>query len=140
MDTIGHRIKIAMKQAGISQTELANELGKSEPNINMWLKDKISPKTSDIPKLCEILSVSPNYLFGYEDKIPKKSMGAKMKEFLKSAHIKQIDAAKMLGVTVGELNHWLLGRRTIKAEDIEKFCEVFHTTPNYLMGYEEEEK
>ena len=23
-------------------------------------------------------------------------------------------------------------------KDIEKFCEVFHTTPNYLMGYSEE--
>lgn len=62
----------------------------------------------------------------------------KMKQILKSKKVSQIDASKMLGVEVGRLNHWLIGRRQPSIESIKKFCEVFDTTPNYLMGFEDD--
>jgi len=62
----------------------------------------------------------------------------KMKEVLKKRGILQKEAAKMLGITPGEMSHWFVGRNNIKAEDVKKFCEVFDTTPNYLMGFEDD--
>lgn len=62
----------------------------------------------------------------------------RMKEVLKNRNVNQKDAAKMLGITAGELSHWFVGRAKIKAEDVKKFCELFDTTPNYLMGFDDE--
>lgn len=44
----------------------------------------------------------------------------------------------MLGVEVGALNHWLIGRRQPNIDVIKKFCDVFETTPNFLMGFDED--
>ena len=60
----------------------------------------------------------------------------RMKEVLKKSNISQKDAAQMLGITPGELSHWFVGRAKIKAEDLKKFCTLFHTTPNYLLNEE----
>ena len=60
----------------------------------------------------------------------------RMKEVLKNANVSQKDAAQMLGITPGELSHWFVGRAKIKAEDIKKFCNIFHTSPNYLLNDE----
>ena len=62
----------------------------------------------------------------------------KMKHLINKRGISQIEAAKMLGIEVGRLNHWLIGRRQPNIENIKKFCEVFGSTPNYLMGFEDD--
>ena len=61
-----------------------------------------------------------------------------MKKILKSKGVSQTEASKMLGVEVGALNHWLIGRRQPNIDIIKKFCDVFETTPNYLMGFDED--
>lgn len=61
-----------------------------------------------------------------------------MKKVLKSKGISQTEASKMLGVEVGALNHWLIGRRQPNIDVIKKFCDVFETTPNFLMGFEDD--
>ena len=90
MDTVGNRIRLAMEQAGMKQYELAKEMGKAQGTVNMWLTGKRGLSMDDVPKLCETLGISPNYLFGYENKVPKKTIGAKMKEILKKNHSKKI--------------------------------------------------
>ena len=68
MKTIGERIKEARTKKGLSQTELAEELGyKSRSSVN-----KIEVGGRDIPrsqivKIAEILGVTPAYLMGWED-------------------------------------------------------------------------
>lgn len=44
----------------------------------------------------------------------------------------------MLGVSVGSLNHWCLEKRQPDQDIIKKFCEIFHTTPNYLYGFDDD--
>lgn len=65
-------------------------------------------------------------------------IGQRMLDVLKQNKISQTDASKLLGVSVGSLNHWLLEKRQPDQDIIKKFCEIFHTTPNYLYGFEDE--
>lgn len=64
-------------------------------------------------------------------------IGEKMKAAIKAANENQYTASEKLGVSQGGLNLWLNGKRNPTPEDIKKFCEVFHTTPNFLFGFEE---
>lgn len=51
------------KEKVISQVELANRLGVTPVAVNKWLNGG-AIESSKIPQLCEILSITPNELFG----------------------------------------------------------------------------
>lgn len=61
-----------------------------------------------------------------------------MKLALKAAGENQYTASEKLGVSQGGLNLWLNNKRSPSPEEIKKFCELFHTTPNFLYGFDEE--
>ena len=71
MNTIGEKIKEARIKKGLSQAELAEQLGyKSRSSIN-----KIEVGGRDIPrsqivKIAQILDVTPSFLMGWEDDKP----------------------------------------------------------------------
>ena len=65
-------------------------------------------------------------------------LNEKMKSIIKERGISQIEAAKMLGIEVGRLNHWLIGRRKPNIENIKKFCDVFGVNPSFLIDGESE--
>ena len=64
-------------------------------------------------------------------------IGQKMRAAIKAANENQYTASEKLGVSQAGLNLWLTGKRNPAPDDIKKFCEVFHTTPNFLFGFEE---
>ena len=55
------------KEKGISQEVLAEVIGVSRQAISKWETGATQPEMSNIIKLCEILEVNPNILFGLEE-------------------------------------------------------------------------
>lgn len=55
------------KEKGISQEALAEVIGVSRQAISKWETGATQPEMSNIIRLCEILEVSPNVLFGQEE-------------------------------------------------------------------------
>ena len=51
-------LKIWRLNAGLTQKELAKQMGKSNKTISKWEKGESFPTSKDIDKLCEILKVS----------------------------------------------------------------------------------
>ena len=51
---------------GITQQELAYRLGKSKNVISNWERGDNSPNPDEIEKLCSILNVTPNQIFGWD--------------------------------------------------------------------------
>lgn len=56
------------KSKNLSQEEIADRLGVSRQAISKWENGQALPETANIMKLCEILEVTPNELFGYEER------------------------------------------------------------------------
>jgi transcriptional regulator with XRE-family HTH domain len=50
----------------ISQVELAKKMEVAPASVNKWVTEG-SISIDRIPKLCAVLGISPNELFGYED-------------------------------------------------------------------------
>ena len=66
--TIGQRIRAAREKRGMSQAELARQVGASVNAINMLEQDKIQdPRASRIIGVARVLQVSADYLLGLEE-------------------------------------------------------------------------
>ncbi len=57
-NSIGKRIKFARKNAGLTQTELAEKLGISYQGIAQWETGKRNPKIESLQKIANALSIS----------------------------------------------------------------------------------
>jgi transcriptional regulator with XRE-family HTH domain len=65
MDSTGKRIKKSREQKGLTQDELAVQMGKSsKQTISSWENDKNEPTLSDLKKLAQLLGTSVSYLIG----------------------------------------------------------------------------
>lgn len=64
----GEKLSAARKAKGFSQEELAAKINVSRQAVSKWENGTAQPETANILKLCEVLEVSPNELFGYDEK------------------------------------------------------------------------
>ena len=62
------QLTLLRKERNISQEALGEKLGVSRQAISKWENGATQPEMSNIEKLCELFDVSPNTLFGYEEK------------------------------------------------------------------------
>lgn len=66
IDTTSNRLKIAMKECGKKQIDLANETGIDKGSISHYVSGKYMPKQDTIYKLAKALDVSEMWLWGYD--------------------------------------------------------------------------
>lgn len=63
---VGNQLSLLRKKKGLSQEQLAIELGVSRQSVSKWETGITQPELTNIEKLCEIFEVTPNELMGYE--------------------------------------------------------------------------
>ena len=68
-ENISKILNIKLKQDKvITQVEFAKRLGVTPVAVNKWLNGG-AIESSKIPQICDVLEITPNQLFGVEDKI-----------------------------------------------------------------------
>lgn len=60
------KLVLARKAKGFSQEDLASQMDISRQAVSKWENGTAQPEMSNIIKLCEVLEITPNELFGYE--------------------------------------------------------------------------
>ena len=58
LNILGEKFKKARLEKGISQTELANKIGKDQPSINRFEKGNINPSYLYLLEICEGLEIT----------------------------------------------------------------------------------
>lgn len=67
-------IKEIKEEKRMTQVELANKVGIAPASVNKWMNGG-APAVDKLPLLCEILEISPNQLFGYEEEnLPQEAI------------------------------------------------------------------
>ena len=61
---VGENLKSARKAKGITQKQIAQELGKHQPDYSEYETGKIQLDYEKIVYLCKRLDITPNELFG----------------------------------------------------------------------------
>ena len=69
-ETMGKRIAAFRKKRGLTQDQLAEQLGISAQAVSKWETDLSCPDIGIVPQLAEILEVSRDDLFGVEKNGP----------------------------------------------------------------------
>lgn len=67
MENFGERLKELRLEKGLTQKQLANEIGNAQSAIVYWETNKQEPTISALKKLCKYFGVSADYLIGLED-------------------------------------------------------------------------
>ena len=62
LDKIRERLIEAIKQSGLSQTEIAKRLGIKQPTVGQYLSGRAMPALDTFANLCEILDLDPAYI------------------------------------------------------------------------------
>lgn len=62
---LGNKFRKARIEAGISQSELANKIGKDQPSINRLEKGNVNPSYMYMEEVCEGLGISLTELLDF---------------------------------------------------------------------------
>ncbi len=65
-ERVGENLKTARKAMGLTQAQLAKELGKYQPDYSDYERGKTELDYAKIEFLCKRLDITPNDLFGIE--------------------------------------------------------------------------
>lgn len=63
----GNETKAARKKAGMTQTELAEQLGVSKGTVAMWELNQRNPSVKMLRKICIVLGTTPDSILGFRD-------------------------------------------------------------------------
>ena len=67
-------IKTIKEEKRLTQADLAERMGIAPASVNKWMSGG-TPAIDKLPKLCEILKITPNELFGYEQEgLPQEAI------------------------------------------------------------------
>lgn len=66
MSKVNENIAKFRKFRKMTQADLAKQLGKSKNSVSNWESNGNTPDLDTIEKICKILGVTPNQLFGWE--------------------------------------------------------------------------
>ena len=67
-------IKTIKEEKKLTQADLAERIGISPASVNKWMSGG-TPAIDKLPQLCEILKITPNELFGYEQEgLPQEAI------------------------------------------------------------------
>ena len=53
------RLMVSVLQNGLTQKEIAERVGTSQPHISNWLSGITMPNTKNLKKLCEVIDKTP---------------------------------------------------------------------------------
>lgn len=67
LEQIQKRITEVIRQSGLTQTELAKQLGIKQPTIGQYLSGRAMPALDTFANLCKVLDVSADYLLCLEN-------------------------------------------------------------------------
>ena len=71
--TLGKRIVSNRKRIGLTQDQLAEQLGVTAQAVSKWENDQSCPDISTLPKLADIFGITTDELLGREDPIPART-------------------------------------------------------------------
>ena len=67
MENFGEKLKELRLEKGLTQKQLAQEIGNAQSAIVYWETNKQEPTISALKKLCKYFEVSADYLLDLED-------------------------------------------------------------------------
>jgi len=98
----GDRLRLLREQWKLSQLELANAVGSSEPQIWRYEHNDANPRADILKRLAEFFTVSADYLLGMTDEVGKSDSGLSDKEKTAIAAWRRGEIVEAIRVIAGD--------------------------------------
>ena len=143
--TLGSFIAVLRKSRGMTQKELAEELGVSDKTVSHWERDESAPDISIIPVIAEIFDVTCDELLKGE-KTKNDTEGSPQKSVKKQKYLFEKSYSKyrtqslifmgiaFLGVAFAGLAYWAWAWNTLLVDLIFFIVSVFGLTIIKIQG------
>lgn len=82
----GAKIKAARRALGLTQQQLAQQLGVKNTTISNWEKDLNRPSPDMIEQLCGVLGLAPSALFGEKEAFADQAGALGLDDFTYALH------------------------------------------------------
>jgi transcriptional regulator with XRE-family HTH domain len=60
--TVGEVLRKAREKRGLTQLQVAEKLGKTQPTVQAWESDKTLPRTDEVRDVAEVYGLRPEQL------------------------------------------------------------------------------
>lgn len=145
--TFGERLRQVRELEGLTQVEVAEGLGISQPAYQAWETERKNATKETIKRLSDFFGVSYSYLLGISNNVTIDTPVAKtninfaecLKEARKLSGLSQQAIADKLGISNQAYSRWETGKFEPNLESLKKLAKVLNTSPNYLLGYNQTE-
>ena len=74
IEDIRKRIVEAIKQSGLTQTEIAKRIGVIQPSVAQYLSGRAMPALDTFARLCVVLDLDANEILGIKDESGTKTI------------------------------------------------------------------
>ena len=122
-----NRFKKLREQKGLTQAQLARQIGISEQSISKYERGKRNPKIENLEALANFFKVPVSYLRG-------KAAVNRLKELRQSRSLTLDDIEKATGINRGTYSNYENGNTEPKFETWQKLSNYFEVSIPYLMG------
>lgn len=129
MSTVGERIKKRRKELHMSVDDLAKILNKNRATIYRYESDDIeNMPTTVLEPLSEALGVTPIYLMGWDEqqKNIRNLFSNNLQKCMNANKLNLNDIAKIVDVSVEQVNSWLSTEDTPTLAEIQKIADYFN--------------
>ncbi|QDK70744.1 helix-turn-helix domain-containing protein [Lactococcus protaetiae] len=146
-------LKKLRNEKNLTQKQIAEDLGISQPNYQQWESGKRSPSGETLERLADYFQVSTDYLLGrtkekeiFRGKLPKLQMAEeaafieRLKRLRKERNLRQVDIADKLGINQVAYGRIELGIVKPKVKHLRVLSEFYNISIDDLLGRSISEK
>lgn len=141
---MGNRIKELRIAAGLTQTELGDQLGIGSSAVAKYEKGRVKNiKQSTIAKMADIFGCTPSHVMALDDEQPPTNfltLADVLKKRRLELRLTLRDVADSVGVSEGTVSRWESGDiANMRRDKIINLAEVLRVSPSVILGWSEDE-
>lgn len=124
MSKFNLRLNELRQQTGLTQQELADDLGISKSSVNMYERREREPGLDLLETITNVFGVSVDYLVG------KSTVGNYIRELRTQKGLTQEQLGEMVGVQKAAVQKWENGStQNLKRATVNRLSEIFNVSP-----------
>lgn len=149
-DAFSKRLKLAIENANINQSELAEKINVHRSTITHYLNGRYEPRRDRVDQFARVLSVSPAWLMGFDVPSEQESaspiidkqelneqVGSRIRQIRKDRNMTLLELADKVGLSEGTVQRYESGNiNNVSVGIIQRFATALKVDPDFLVGWE----